>query len=95
MAKKSNPAWSDKMFNEAVPAKEFLIEKLGKAKAKSLLEGKFKVKPVKMGRPAIDYPKKQVTLRLDPDILGAFKATGKGWQSSINNALRQWLVTLA
>lgn len=33
--------------------------------------------------------KKQVTLRLDDDVLAHFKAQGAGWQSRINQALRQ------
>lgn len=33
--------------------------------------------------------KTQVTLRLDQDVLAAFKATGKGWQTRINEALRR------
>jgi uncharacterized protein (DUF4415 family) len=33
--------------------------------------------------------KTPVTLRLDPDVLAKFKATGKGWQSRINDALKQ------
>lgn len=35
--------------------------------------------------------KTQVTLRLDQDVLAAFKATGKGWQSRINDVLRREL----
>ena len=41
------------------------------------------------GRPAVATPRKQVSLRLDPDVLEKFKATGKGWQSRINDVLRQ------
>lgn len=34
-------------------------------------------------------PTKAVTtLRLDPDILAALKATGPGWQTRVNDALR-------
>jgi uncharacterized protein (DUF4415 family) len=33
--------------------------------------------------------KQQVTLRLDRDILDRFRATGAGWQSRINTALRK------
>lgn len=33
--------------------------------------------------------KKQVTLRLDPDVLAHFQAAGPGWQSRINAALRR------
>ena len=43
------------------------------------------------GRPISDNPKKQVTLRLDPDVLEAYRATGKGWQSRINAQLRKAL----
>jgi len=32
--------------------------------------------------------KKQVTLRLDPDVIDKFRATGPGWQARINDALK-------
>ena len=41
------------------------------------------------GRPPLAVTKTSVTLRLDPDVLAKFKATGKGWQSRINDALKQ------
>ena len=43
------------------------------------------------GRPPSDNPKRQVTLRLDPDVLDKFRATGRGWQSRINAELRKVL----
>jgi uncharacterized protein (DUF4415 family) len=43
------------------------------------------------GRPPLPNPKQQVTLRLDPDVLEKFRATGKGWQSRINAELRKAL----
>ena len=45
------------------------------------------------GRPPVEFPKKAVNIRLLPDILSAFKSTGKGWQSRVNDALRDWLKT--
>lgn len=42
------------------------------------------------GRP-IGSDKTQVALRIDNDVLSAFKATGKGWQTRMNEALREWL----
>ncbi len=33
--------------------------------------------------------KQQVTLRLDKDVVDRFRATGTGWQSRINDALRK------
>jgi len=35
--------------------------------------------------------KQQVTLRLDADVLGFFKGTGKRYQSRINAALREYM----
>ena len=32
--------------------------------------------------------KQQVTLRLDPDVLAKFRATGRGWQARINAVLK-------
>jgi uncharacterized protein (DUF4415 family) len=43
------------------------------------------------GRPLATNPKKAVSLRLDPDVIEKFRATGKGWQSRINAALREKL----
>jgi uncharacterized protein (DUF4415 family) len=42
------------------------------------------------GRPLGSGTKEQVTLRLDTEILEQFKATGSGWQTRINDALRDW-----
>ncbi len=41
------------------------------------------------GRPAIANPRKQISLRLDGDVIEKFKSTGKGWQSRVNDALRK------
>ena len=45
--------------------------------------------PPKRGRPKSDDPKLQVTLRLDREVVDHFRQTGPGWQSRINEALRQ------
>jgi len=44
------------------------------------------------GRPKLEQPKTRVSLRLDPDIIAAYKATGKGWQKRINETLARALV---
>ncbi|MGZ4731548.1 MAG: BrnA antitoxin family protein [Terriglobales bacterium] len=36
-------------------------------------------------------PKKQITLRLDPDVLAFFRKRGKGYQTSINAVLRKYV----
>jgi uncharacterized protein (DUF4415 family) len=43
------------------------------------------------GRPPLEAPKKLVSLRLDHDVIEAFRAGGPGWQSRINAALRKHL----
>lgn len=37
--------------------------------------------------------KSATTIRLDEEVLAAFKATGRGWQTRMNNALKDWLKT--
>lgn len=43
------------------------------------------------GRPAAEATKISTTIRFDADILAAFKAQGEGWQTRMNDALRDWL----
>jgi len=44
---------------------------------------------MRIGRPPLENPKISTTIRLDADIVGAFKATGPGWQPRINTVLRE------
>ncbi|WP_114971049.1 BrnA antitoxin family protein [Rhodoferax ferrireducens] len=54
------------------------------------------VKPlVRRGRPLGSGTKTQVTLRLDVDVVDKFRATGEGWQTRINDALKSWVQTHA
>ncbi len=43
----------------------------------------------KLGRPKVETPKKAISLRLDQEVIDRFKATGDGWQSRMNEALRK------
>ncbi|HQS19675.1 MULTISPECIES: BrnA antitoxin family protein [unclassified Acidovorax] len=50
------------------------------------------VKPLaRRGRPLGSGTKAQVTLRLDVEVLEKFKASGDGWQTRINEALKSWV----
>lgn len=40
-----------------------------------------------------DDAKQAVTVRYSPDVLAAFRATGAGWQTRMNDALKDWLQT--
>ncbi len=46
---------------------------------------------VRRGRPIGSGTKTPVTIRLDKEIVDQFKETGTGWQTRMNNALRDWL----
>ena len=50
---------------------------------------RFAKEKVQHGRPKALNPKLQVTLRLDADVVEAFKAEGRRWQTRINAALRK------
>lgn len=43
------------------------------------------------GRPPLESPKRSVTVRYDVEVIEAFKSTGKGWQTRMNEALKEWL----
>ena len=45
-------------------------------------------KVIRRGRPP-GSTKTQISLRLDQDVLAAFRAEGPGWQSRMNAALRK------
>jgi len=45
----------------------------------------------KRGPPFSVATKKQIAIRLDPEVLEAFQKEGPGWQTRINNALKDWL----
>ncbi|MBN8937083.1 MAG: BrnA antitoxin family protein [Rhizobiales bacterium] len=44
---------------------------------------------VRRGRPPLPNPKQAVKLRLDADVLAAYRKTGVGWQTRINEDLRK------
>ncbi|KUM25797.1 hypothetical protein AU467_24505 [Mesorhizobium loti] len=71
-----NPEWIWEDFRNARPFTEV---------SPDLAEGIRRSR----GRPALDNPKKQVTLRLDSDVVARFRAGGPGWQTRINEILRK------
>jgi uncharacterized protein (DUF4415 family) len=43
----------------------------------------------KRGRPKLEHPKRQVTIRLDSDLVDRLREGGSGWQSRVNQILRE------
>ena len=37
--------------------------------------------------------KEQVAIRLDQEVVSALRASGAGWQTRVNAALKEWLAT--
>ena len=53
-------------------------------------DGERVIRPARaVGRPTTAAAKEAVSIRLDPDVLAHFRASGPGWQSRINQALRK------
>lgn len=55
----------------------------------SKIDGRAAV--ARRGRPVGTTTKESTTIRLDKDVLQAFRSGGAGWQTRINAALRDWL----
>ena len=52
---------------------------------------KFSKATVRRGRPPVDKPKVSTTIRLSRDVIDHFKVDGRGWQTRIDEALREWI----
>ncbi|MGH8157494.1 MAG: BrnA antitoxin family protein [Rhodanobacter sp.] len=68
-----NPEWTAADFARAKPASEVLPAIFGAARAAEMLKPR--------GRPRAEAPKVAISLRVAPDVLAAWKATGAGWQT--------------
>jgi uncharacterized protein (DUF4415 family) len=77
-----NPEWTAEDVARARPASEVLPKFIGQAATDELL------RPGR-GRPAKPNRKVNQTLRLDPDVLEAYRRKGPGWQALMNEVLRQ------
>ena len=49
--------------------------------------------PPRRGRPSGTGKKVLTTIRIDKDVIARFRALGRGWQTRMNDALRDWLET--
>ncbi|SUB33350.1 Uncharacterized protein conserved in bacteria [[Pasteurella] mairii] len=56
------------------------------------MEAQGKIQSRKRGKQKAPT-KQSITIRLSPEVIAAFKATGQGWQSRINDALLQYVHT--
>ncbi|WP_243632269.1 BrnA antitoxin family protein [Parazoarcus communis] len=75
MIDEDNPEWTDEQVRQAVRL-DALPESL-----------QLRLR----GRPRAAVTKERITIRLSPDVLQAFRATGDGWQTRMDAALKDWL----
>jgi uncharacterized protein (DUF4415 family) len=81
-----NPHLTRAELRRARPAAEVLPGLVGKMAANALLRRH-------RGRPTKADKKVNQTLRIDPDVLEAYRQQGKGWQARINQVLRDNMPT--
>ncbi len=81
-SKSSRRAWRD-----PDDAPEITDKSIAEA---NLYHGK---KLVRRGRPAGSGQKTQTTLRISKDVLEFFRATGPGWQTRMDNALKRYVAS--
>lgn len=76
---------------DAVDSPESTDEQLAQARpfAEVFPEFAAEIRKNLGGRPKSLNPKQAISIRLDRDVIEAFKAQGEGWQSRMNDALRK------
>lgn len=77
-----NPEWTDADFARARPA------------AAAHPDLVASMAPKRRGRPPTETRKDSVKLRIDPDVLAAYRATGPGWQTRMQEVLRKGITDL-
>lgn len=76
------------LTNESGEVRELTGDDIADMVPSSGLPKTLQAKLKKLGRPTLENKKQAVSIRLDPDVLDAIRATGDGWQSRVNDALR-------
>ncbi|HES76324.1 MAG TPA: hypothetical protein ENO09_04855 [bacterium] len=73
-----NPEWNEDDFRAAVPF--------------SALPESLQAKLRAIGRGTQKAPtKERITIRLSPEVVQRFRASGSGWQTRMDAALKDWL----
>lgn len=74
-----NPELTEEWFKRAVPF--------------SALPESLQAKLKAVGRPKAAITKERITIRLSRDVVEQFRASGDGWQTRVDAALKDWLKT--
>jgi uncharacterized protein (DUF4415 family) len=77
-----NPEWTEQDFRQARPALELLPGEVVDA-----------VRRYRGQRGPQKAPTKElISIRVDRDVVAAYRATGPGWQVRVNEALRSYVI---
>jgi uncharacterized protein (DUF4415 family) len=77
-----NPEWTKEDLASALPAADALPRYIGESATRELIRRS-------RGRPPKADKKVNQTLRLDADVVEAYRREGHGWQTRINQILRE------
>ncbi|HGO5855418.1 TPA: BrnA antitoxin family protein [Mannheimia haemolytica] len=77
-----NPEWTKEDINNAL-----VFSQMPKELQALVVQSQAK----KRGRPVSQNKKVSVTIRYSSNVIEAFKATGKGWQSRMNKVLEDYI----
>ena len=83
-ADSDNPEWTDADFARAKPAAEFFDARTMAGLAT------LKRRPGERG-PQKTPTKERISIRLSHEVVETFRATGEGWQTRIDDALRDYV----
>jgi uncharacterized protein (DUF4415 family) len=72
-----NPEWTDEMVKQSVRFSAL----------PDSLQAKLR------GRPKAAVTKERITIRLSQEVVERFRASGDGWQTRMDAALKDWLKT--
>ncbi|MGB4911032.1 MAG: BrnA antitoxin family protein [Candidatus Dechloromonas phosphoritropha] len=72
-----NPEWTEADIRRAQPFSTL----------PESLQGKLR------GRPKAAITKERITIRLSQEVVDQFRASGDGWQTRMDAALKEWLKT--
>ena len=79
MPDRDNPEWTAEDFRKARPARDVLPASL--------------LRKVGVRGPQKAPTKELVTIRLSRNVVESFRASGAGWQTRLDHALKEWLKT--
>jgi uncharacterized protein (DUF4415 family) len=80
-ADRENPVWTNETFARARKARDVLPEIFGSTTSARMLKPR--------GRAKSGNARTSISLRLPPDTLARWKATGPGWQTRMAEILRK------